>query len=70
MMTGADINKHMQTQAYGCAHTLYNKKHILKKKNIERKRGKVIPVTSRGGPLGCETSRIPHFLNNWLIDSG
>jgi hypothetical protein len=25
---------------------------------------KDIPVTGRGGPEGCETSRLPHFLNN------
>jgi hypothetical protein len=25
-------------------------------------KGKAIPVTGREGPLGCETSRLPHFL--------
>jgi hypothetical protein len=25
-----------------------------------------IPVTGRGSPLGCETSRLPHFLDNLL----
>jgi hypothetical protein len=29
-----------------------------------------IPVTDNGGPWGCETSRIPHFLDNWLTDGG
>jgi hypothetical protein len=24
--------------------------------------GKAIPVTDRGGPYGCETSRLPHFV--------
>jgi hypothetical protein len=32
--------------------------------------GKVIPVTGRGGPKGCETSRLPHFLDNRLTDGG
>jgi hypothetical protein len=32
--------------------------------------GKAIPVTVRGGPLGCETSRLPHFLDNRLIYGG
>jgi hypothetical protein len=32
--------------------------------------GKAIPVTSHGGPQGCETSRLPHFLDNWLTDGG
>jgi hypothetical protein len=31
-------------------------------------KGKAIPVTGRTGPLGCETSRLPHFLQNRLID--
>jgi hypothetical protein len=28
--------------------------------------GKAIPVTVYGGPESCETSRLPHFLGNWL----
>jgi hypothetical protein len=28
---------------------------------IYNHRKKVIPVTGRGGPWGCETSRLPHF---------
>jgi hypothetical protein len=31
---------------------------------------KAIPVTGRGGPYGCETSRLPHFLDNRLTDGG
>jgi hypothetical protein len=31
---------------------------------------KAIPVTGRGGPLGYETSRFPHFLDNGPIDGG
>jgi hypothetical protein len=30
--------------------------------------GKVIPVTGRGGPYGCETSRLPHSLDSRLTD--
>jgi hypothetical protein len=29
-----------------------------------------IPVTGRGGPQGCETSRLPHSLDNRLTDGG
>jgi hypothetical protein len=29
---------------------------------VKVKKGKAIPVTSRGGPWGCETLRLPHFL--------
>jgi hypothetical protein len=32
--------------------------------------GKAIPVTGRGGPYGCETSRSPYFLDNRLTDGG
>jgi hypothetical protein len=32
--------------------------------------GKVIPVTGREGPQGYETSRLPHFLDNRLVDGG
>jgi hypothetical protein len=31
---------------------------------------KAIPITDRGGPYGCETSRLPHFLYNRLTDGG
>jgi hypothetical protein len=34
------------------------------------KRGKAIPVTCREGPWSCETSRLPHFLDNSLADGG
>jgi hypothetical protein len=30
--------------------------------------GKAIFVTGRGGPYGCETSSLPHFLDNRLAD--
>jgi hypothetical protein len=33
-------------------------------------KGKAIPVHDCGGPLGCETSRLPHFLDNWLTNRG
>jgi hypothetical protein len=33
-------------------------------------KGKAIPLTDHGGPQGCETSRLPHFLDNWLTDGG
>jgi hypothetical protein len=34
------------------------------------KKGKATPVTGREGTLGCETSRLPHFLDNRLTDGG
>jgi hypothetical protein len=33
-------------------------------------KGKAIPVTGRGGSCSCETSRLPHFLNDRLTDNG
>jgi hypothetical protein len=32
------------------------------KYDIQGKRRKALPVTGRGGPKGCETSRLPHFF--------
>jgi hypothetical protein len=29
-----------------------------------------MPVTGRGDPYGCETSRLPHLLDNRLTDGG
>jgi hypothetical protein len=29
-----------------------------------------MPVTGRGGAQGCETSRLPHFLDSRLTDGG
>jgi hypothetical protein len=34
------------------------------------KKGQDIPVSGRGGPQGCETSRLPHLLDNRLTDGG
>jgi hypothetical protein len=34
------------------------------------KKGKAIPVTGRGGPWGCETSSLPHFVDNRITDGG
>jgi hypothetical protein len=38
--------------------------------NIFNKKIKTIPVTDSEGLYGCETSRIPHFLDNRFTDGG
>jgi hypothetical protein len=35
-----------------------------------KQKGKAPPITGRGGPLGCEPSRLPHFLDNRFTDGG
>jgi hypothetical protein len=42
----------------------YSPCHLL----MKIKTGKATPVTGRGGPYGCETSRLPHFLDSRLTD--
>jgi hypothetical protein len=37
---------------------------------IVSKVSEAIPVTGHGGPYSCEKSRLPHFLDNQLIDGG
>jgi hypothetical protein len=32
--------------------------------------GEAVPVTGRGGLYGCETSRLPRFLDNLLTNGG
>jgi hypothetical protein len=32
--------------------------------------GRAVPVTGRRGPLGCETSRLPHSLDNQFTGGG
>jgi hypothetical protein len=36
----------------------------------KKKKNKAIPVTGRGGLLGCEMLRIAHCLDNRLVDGG
>jgi hypothetical protein len=40
--------------------------HLIQ--GVLQEKGKAIPVTGHGVPYGCETSRIPHFLDNRLTD--
>jgi hypothetical protein len=38
--------------------------------NVKAVEAKALLVTCRGSPQRCETSRLPHFLNNRLTDVG
>jgi hypothetical protein len=35
-----------------------------------KKTGKAVPVTGREGPYGCETSRLPYFIDIRRTDGG
>jgi hypothetical protein len=37
---------------------------------VKREISKTIPVTGHGDPWGCETSRLPNFLENFLTGGG
>jgi hypothetical protein len=39
-------------------------------RNMVPIKGKAIPVTGHRGPQGCETSRLPHFLDDLLTHGG
>jgi hypothetical protein len=43
---------------------------ILRMRGVVKVKGKDIPVTGHEGPEGCQTSRLPHFLDNRLTDGG
>jgi hypothetical protein len=40
------------------------------KQTSRGKKGKAIPATGRGDPWVCETSKLPHFLDNRFTDGG
>jgi hypothetical protein len=46
-------------------HTDFMPNTLVKKTKYE-----VAPVTGRGGPQGCETSRLPYFLEKWANTDG
>jgi hypothetical protein len=48
----------------------YGSKRPVSQAMMVKYKGNAIPVTGRGGPYGCETSRLPHFQNNRLTDGG
>jgi hypothetical protein len=43
---------------------------VVALQNKIKKKGKAIPVTGHGGPQGCETLRVPQYLDSRLTDGG
>jgi hypothetical protein len=41
---------------------------VWKELRVKVKKDKATPITGRGGSQGCETSRLPHFLDNRFTD--
>jgi hypothetical protein len=56
-------------QVYGPV-TEQELRELHKNSNTVCKKGKAITVKDPEDPLVCETSRVPHFLNNRLTDGG
>jgi hypothetical protein len=55
--------------AQSCVSIMYIMSHWNQKKDQDKNYyGKVFPVAGRGGPQGCEMSRLPYFLDNKLTD--
>jgi hypothetical protein len=47
---------------------LVDSRSDMNKQKVKKVKSKAIPVTCRGGPHGCETSRLPRFLDSRLTD--
>jgi hypothetical protein len=72
-MKNLNRDSHCQCQYSNREHPDYKAKVLLLDQSALSSsglKGKAIPVTDRGGPQGCETSRLPHFLHNRLTDGG
>jgi hypothetical protein len=50
--------------------TLNNELFLFTREICMIGKGKAIRVRGREGPYGFETSRLPHFLKNWLTCGG
>jgi hypothetical protein len=61
----------MNPTCTGCSKSYVSQfKSDIRAAIIVKGKRKTIPVTRRGGPHGCETSRVPHFPHNRLTDDG
>jgi hypothetical protein len=57
-------------EACWCTEGKTHNGHAVSRYQVQNTRIKVIRVTGRGGPLSCETSRLPDFLENRFTDGG
>jgi hypothetical protein len=70
---GVESKKHMGREDSSLIYIVSISRHSNDRCNIMnsyKKKSKAIPVTGRGGPYGCETSRLSHFLDTRLTDRG
>jgi hypothetical protein len=64
----------VEVELHRCSHNsvAQNSKDMLSSSKLKKNilKGNAIPVTGHEGPQGCETSKLPHFLDNRLTDGG
>jgi hypothetical protein len=63
-----DVKEMMEESDTAICKNLQRAARRMSLQTAELKKVKNIPITGRGGPQGCEKSRLPNFLDSPLTD--